>query len=256
MSARSELELVEPISTQIMDDAQDLQEHELVLDLEEAELLEHTGTQHVRAAPPPPPPPRRSDLRVAPFGGRSRNPSGVFPIAEVEQALAAAAQVASPPGVTAADAEISRLKAQLRARDAYVIEVERVLDEWTRQLSAAGIESAADLARLLGRSRGHAYRASELEGQVGQLSAENAELRAALARDPQKDSPLRRVRGIGMRYARQLEALGVVSVEQIAGWSEQDVVRFAGQLRIAPSRIARELWIEQARCLVEAGEQA
>jgi predicted flap endonuclease-1-like 5' DNA nuclease len=187
-----------------------------------------------------------------------RSPSGVFPIADVEQALASQLPV---NGVTAADAEISRLKAQLRARDAYVVEIERALDEWTSHLSGAGIHNADELATLLGRARGHAFRVAELEGELEKLKAEKAELVATLVpvvepaeeaapTEPQADnSPLRKVRGIGRRYAKQLEALGVVNVKQIAAWTNADINRVAAQLRIQPSRIKREGWIEQARAL-------
>jgi predicted flap endonuclease-1-like 5' DNA nuclease len=180
----------------------------------------------------------------------------------VEQALAASH---GPNGVTAADAEISRLKAQLRARDAYVVEIERGLDEWTTQLAAAGIHNPDDLVQLLGRARGHAYRVAELEAELQQLAAENAQLVASAAPSTvAQDAPvqhddkergvldngkLRRVRGIGRRYAKQLEGLGITHVKQIAGWTNSDVNRVAGQLKIQPSRIKREGWIEQARTL-------
>jgi predicted flap endonuclease-1-like 5' DNA nuclease len=183
----------------------------------------------------------------------------VFPIADVEQALAAAL-AGSPAPVTAADAEISRLKAQLRARDAYVVGIERALDEWTGQLSAAGIHNADDLAALAGRARGHAYRVAELGLELKQLAEQNAQLQAAgvtqeaaakSSEEPPMDdeSPLRRVRGIGRRYAKQLEALGIVHVDQIAAWTNADIARVAGELHIQPSRIKRECWIEQARAL-------
>jgi predicted flap endonuclease-1-like 5' DNA nuclease len=259
MSVRSELELAESVPMELIDDAHELEEHEFILDPEDAER----PAQHVRAVPPPPPPPRRGDARPKPPAAlsaamrSSRSPSGVFPIADVEQALAAAQ--AAPNGVTAADAEISRLRAQLRARDAYVVEIERALDEWTGQLAAAGIHSADDLVQMLGRARGHAFRVAELEAQLSQLSAEHAELTAAVetpdsaiaasAEAASDNSPLRRVRGIGRRYAKQLEALGIVHVKQIAGWTNADINRVAAQLKIQPSRIKREAWIEQARAL-------
>lgn len=259
MSVRSELELAESV-TDVVDDAHELEEHEFILDLDESER----PAQHVRAIPPPPPPPRRAQLRrmppAPPAALRSvRSPSGVFPIADVEQALAAQIPV---NGVTAADAEISRLKAQLRARDAYVVEIERALDEWTSHLSGAGIHNADELATLLGRARGHAFRVAELHGELEKLKAEKAELVATLApviegepapasasEPPNDNSPLRRVRGIGRRYAKQLEALGVVHVKQIAAWTNADINRVAAQLKIQPSRIKREAWIEQARAL-------
>lgn len=263
MSVRSEHELAESVTT-LMEDAHELEEHEFILDLDDlADSDANRPAQHVRPVPPPPPPPRRAEPRRTPPAAppaalrSSRSPSGVFPIADVEQALAAAqAQV---NGVTAADAEISRLKAQLRARDAYVVEIERALDEWTGHLSAAGIQSSEDLVNLLGRARGHAFRVAELEAELKELSAEKAELvnAAHVAQEsaPQAsellpdNSPLRRVRGIGRRYAKQLEALGIVNVKQIAAWTNADINRVAAQLRIQPSRIKRENWIEQARAL-------
>jgi predicted flap endonuclease-1-like 5' DNA nuclease len=270
MSVRSELELAESISAAVVDDAHELEEHEFTLDLDELDR----PAQHMRAVPPPPPPPRRSELRRMPPAAlpaamrSSRSPSGVFPIADVEQALAASH---GPKGVTAADAEISRLKAQLRARDAYVVEMERALDEWTTQLGAAAIHSAEDLVQLLGRARGHAYRVAELEAELQQLKAENTQLAASVApsvplepaavtpagsvgtdsndRQREDNGKLRRVRGIGRRYAKQLEGLGITHVKQIASWTNADVSRVAGQLKIQPSRIKRESWIEQARSL-------
>jgi predicted flap endonuclease-1-like 5' DNA nuclease len=264
MSVRSELELAESIATELVDDAHELAEHEFILDPDDSER----PAQHVRAIPPPPPPPRRSELRRMPPAPlpvamrSSRSPSGVFPIADVEQALAASH---GPNGVTAADAEISRLKAQLRARDAYVVEIERALDEWTTQLAAAGIHNADELVQLLGRARGHAYRVAELEAELQQLKIENPGLAVSAPVAPEQpaalpghdhkvpraldNSQLRRVRGIGRRYAKQLEALGVTSVKQIAAWTNADVSRVAGQLKIQPSRIKREGWIEQARAL-------
>lgn len=253
MSVRSEMELAEAISVDPIDDAHELEEHEFTLDPDESDR----PAQHVRAVPPPPPPPRRSELRRMPPAPlpaamrSSRSPSGVFPIADVEQALAASH---GANGVTAADAEISRLKAQLRARDAYVVEIERALDEWTTQLAAAGIHHGEDLVQLLGRARGHAYRVAELEAEVEQLKAGESvaapsvsvSLETHKALDTGK---LRRVRGIGRRYAKQLEALGITHVKQIAAWTNADVSRVAGQLKIQASRIKREGWIEQARTL-------
>lgn len=259
MSVRSDLERAEPISVDLIEDAHELEEHEFILDPEELDR----PAQHVRAVPPPPPPPRRSELRRMPPAPlpaamrSSRSPSGVFPIADVEQALAA---THGPQGVTAADAEISRLKAQLRARDAYVVEIERALDEWTTQLAAAGIQNPDDLMQLLGRARGHAFRVAELEAELQELRQREAESAAAAAAEAAAANEakeraaldvgkLRRVRGIGRRYAKQLEALGITDVKQIASWTNADISRVAGQLKIQPSRIKRENWIEQARAL-------
>jgi len=63
-------------------------------------------------------------------------------------------------------AELERLRTQMRARDAYLSELERALDANTRQLEAAGISSADDVYRLLGRVRGQAFRIAELESEL------------------------------------------------------------------------------------------
>lgn len=62
--------------------------------------------------------------------------------------------------------EIARLQRQMRARDAYLAEIERALAASTKQLEAAGLGSAEDAYRLLGRVRGQAFRIAELESEL------------------------------------------------------------------------------------------
>lgn len=66
----------------------------------------------------------------------------------------------------AARVEIARLQRQMRARDAYLAEIERALAASTRQLEAAGLGSVEDAYRLLGRVRGQAFRIAELESEL------------------------------------------------------------------------------------------
>lgn len=60
---------------------------------------------------------------------------------------------------------------------------------------------------------------------------------------------LRRIRGIGPAYQRLLEQLGVTRVEQVAAWSEQDIVAFADKLKTRPDRIRKDDWVGQAKRL-------
>jgi predicted flap endonuclease-1-like 5' DNA nuclease len=60
---------------------------------------------------------------------------------------------------------------------------------------------------------------------------------------------LRRIRGIGPAYQRLLEQLGVTRVEQVAAWSEQDIVVFADKLKTRPERIRKDDWVGQAKRL-------
>lgn len=82
---------------------------------------------------------------------------------------------ALPSDLVAAHAEIARLQRQMRARDAYLVEIERALDASTRQLEAAGLGSVDDALRLLGRVRGQAFRIAELESELRQSSQRELE---------------------------------------------------------------------------------
>jgi len=263
MSAGSEVKLTDALEA---DDAYELQDHEFSLELDEA-----PGAAGARPRTPPPPPPGRRSTGSYPLPPRApelraRHGSGVFSRpAEADRAFARES-LARPPAVEAMDrafarddlvrptggdaAEIARLRAQLRARDAYLAELERALDERTRQLSLAGIASLADVARLQGRLRGQAFRIAELESELRRMTLHAAELRAAARSGEQAGAgELQRVRGIGPRYAAQLAELGIERLAQVAAWTAEDVSRVATQLRITSARIEREGWVDQARAL-------
>ncbi len=60
---------------------------------------------------------------------------------------------------------------------------------------------------------------------------------------------LRRIRGIGPAYQRVLEQLGVERVQQVAAWTEADIVNIADKLKIRPDRITKDDWVGQAKSL-------
>jgi predicted flap endonuclease-1-like 5' DNA nuclease len=63
---------------------------------------------------------------------------------------------------------------------------------------------------------------------------------------------LKRIRGIGVLIEKKLNSMGVVSYEQIANWTAQDIDRVSQQLDFK-GRIERENWVEQARILASGG---
>ena len=63
---------------------------------------------------------------------------------------------------------------------------------------------------------------------------------------------LKRIRGIGVLIERKLNSLGVVSYEQIANWTAEDVAEISRKLDFK-GRIERENWVEQARILAAGG---
>jgi large subunit ribosomal protein L21 len=66
---------------------------------------------------------------------------------------------------------------------------------------------------------------------------------------------LKRIAGIGPSFERGLHAAGVMSFDQIAAWTPEDIESIALKLRIVSKRIVRDRWVESARQLVE-DEQA
>ena len=64
-----------------------------------------------------------------------------------------------------------------------------------------------------------------------------------------KKSPLLRIDGIGKVIVGRLEKLGITSLQQIAQWQDEDVVKIGEALRFK-GRIEREKWVEQAKTLL------
>jgi predicted flap endonuclease-1-like 5' DNA nuclease len=210
-----------------------LQDHEFTLEGEDV-VPAVSLLPNKRGMSPPPPPPRRRPA----VNPRGRNISGIFPLLSIPSGASEA--------VVDAQVELQRVRAQMRARDAYLRELEHALATSTRQLSAAGLESAEDVARLLGRVRGQAFRIAELEAEVRALNTSLAQQRNA----SRPSEELQRVRGIGRRFAEQLCGLGFGSLARIAACTNADVALIAKHLRITRERVVRERWVEQASLLV------
>jgi predicted flap endonuclease-1-like 5' DNA nuclease len=128
------------------------------------------------------------------------------------------------------------------------------------RLAEVEAERDAELARL--RAEVEQARAevenARAEAEQGRAEAEQARAQpangaadavAASARASKVLQGLRRIRGIGPAYQRVLEQAGVTRVQQIAGWTEADVLAFAEKLKIRPDRITKDDWIGQAKSL-------
>jgi predicted flap endonuclease-1-like 5' DNA nuclease len=227
---------------------------ELIVEPEEVYevALSHPRPAPVRPSSVPPPPPLAA-LRAAARSSwpttraRSSTPPppeptpvgpGVQPSADATTEL------------LAVRAELERVARRMRARDAYLVELERAFDASNRQLETGRSRTAADTARLLGRVRGQAYRIAELEAELRQAIVALATERASPGnRELPKPTDLQLVRGIGPRFEAQLRAMGIATLANVAGWSSEDVARVAEQLNIRPQRIERDAWVDQARAL-------
>ena len=83
---------------------------------------------------------------------------------------------------------------------------------------------------------------------------------AAAKPKTQKSSPaassspdnLKQIKGIGPQIEAKLNAAGINSFAQIAGWTKKQQAEFAEQLSFA-GRIEREQWVSQAKILAKGG---
>lgn len=121
------------------------------------------------------------------------------------------------------------------------------LPDAIREHEAASAAGRTDLGAL--RSvRSEAYQDTS---EPGPEAARRVAARK-VARGAQADD-LKRIRGIGVLIERKLNALGVMSYEDIANWTGGDIERVSQQLDFK-GRIEREGWVEQARILAAGGD--
>ncbi len=136
--------------------------------------------------------------------------------------------------------------------------------EAERDAESARLRSELEQARAEAeQARTEAEQArAEAEQAHSQLERAGAELAQAHSRaaDSESGAPvparsnkvlqgLRRIRGIGPAYQRLLEQAGISRVQQIAVWTETELLAFADRLKIRPDRIVKDDWIGQAKLL-------
>lgn len=163
------------------------------------------------------------------------------------------------------------LRSRLRREADRLHELESALRAETELRRQASDEHQAALSGLRSRlSEVEAERdalAAEKGQEIARLSVELTRLSAELsqvqervtlpnpapstmtARAGKVVQGLRRIRGIGPAYQRVLEQLGITRVQQIAAWTEADVLAFAEKLKIRADRIVKDDWVGQARAL-------
>jgi predicted flap endonuclease-1-like 5' DNA nuclease len=134
--------------------------------------------------------------------------------------------------LTVKDAELRTLLAQ---RDAGILELESVRHQLAqRELAVKELEFAA-----LSRDA----RIRELEKEL-----DTARLHAGDAGDD-----LKRIKGIGPAFERELKRLGVRTFAQVAAWTAEEVESIAKKIKAKPERIRRDNWVARAAEL--AGER-
>lgn len=163
------------------------------------------------------------------------------------------------------DARIAELEAaqggelpRLRTR---VVDLESELSVLKHEVDRLG-HLDAEAAALRGQARRLETAVAEHSARVGVVEAALAEREArirelegeidSLAWGSAPADDLTRIKGIGPKFRDALRDAGVTSFAQIAAWTEADVATIATKLRIQPSRIVREGWVESARAVARS----
>lgn len=108
---------------------------------------------------------------------RASPPHARPPAARLQPSAASSARLAE------AEAELTRLRRHMRARDAYLAELEQALLASTTKLKASGISSVEDAHKLFGRLRGQAFRIAELESELRSMEQRLSRLTRLLPGD-------------------------------------------------------------------------
>jgi predicted flap endonuclease-1-like 5' DNA nuclease len=155
------------------------------------------------------------------------------------------AQILGRGGDTAFSREYDRSTARAdEARESAPNADEANVDERATAPRVGGLPSPTDL-RSLRSVRSEAYRYPEPGPQAVQRVADK------VLRVTRRDD-LKRVRGIGVLIEKKLNSMGIVTYEQIANWTADDIDRVSQSLDFK-GRIERENWVEQARILSSGG---
>jgi predicted flap endonuclease-1-like 5' DNA nuclease len=133
------------------------------------------------------------------------------------------------------DAELRTLLGQ---RDAGILELEAVRHQLSqRELAVKELEFAA-IAR---------------DARIRELEKE---LDAARLQTGEGGDDLKRIRGIGPAFERELKRLGVRTFAQIAAWTAEEIEAIAKKIKAKPERIRRDNWVARAAELAAGRDQS
>jgi predicted flap endonuclease-1-like 5' DNA nuclease len=128
------------------------------------------------------------------------------------------------------------------------------LPDAIREHEAAKVaaQSAAPLRTDLGALRSVRSQAYQDATEPGPEAGRRAASMRKAVRASQADD-LKRIKGIGVLIEKRLNSLGVMTYEDIANWTSEDIARISQSLDFK-GRIERENWVEQARILAAGGD--
>ncbi len=86
------------------------------------------------------------------------------------------------------------------------------------------------------------------------LESESEQLKSAAPEATTAADDLTQINGVGPVIVDKLKSIGITSLEQIAGFTEEDIDRVNGDLNFK-GRIERDDWVEQAKKLLKEGKK-
>jgi predicted flap endonuclease-1-like 5' DNA nuclease len=161
-----------------------------------------------------------------------------------------------------ADARLGELEEERRDRTALGGLIEKIAGrvkelETVAERVRAGDQSLRQILETKERqAEERRTRLSTLETAIAEIGVRLKSIETLIASAPPSTSggaiggdDLRRIRGIGPKFERALNDLGIRSYAQIASWTDDDVARMAEQLGTRVDRIQREGWVAAAKKL-------
>jgi predicted flap endonuclease-1-like 5' DNA nuclease len=139
--------------------------------------------------------------------------------------------------LAARDRQVLDLELQIKDSNTRVQELDGRLESWKHRVQP--------LTRKLKEQRNTIRQYREARATPGKPVPETESSGAS--------DNLKKIRGIGPALERRLHRHGIHRYEQIAELSEQELIKIAEQLAIAPNLAQRDRWIEQARDLALQG---
>jgi predicted flap endonuclease-1-like 5' DNA nuclease len=177
-------------------------------------------------------------------------------------ALLRGKSAAAPGESTAPNERQAELEARLAQRDEHITALQQRLASLEQATHAASAqllktEHYGEIPRFL-EQLGVGPRATARTGSNGAAARAGADAYDQVTGNLFEDDPpqptrplprddLKKVHGIGPRFERTLHELGVQTYKQIALWRDQDIVKYARELRTFPERLHRDEWVRSAR---------
>jgi len=159
-----------------------------------------------------------------------------------------AAEAAKADAKSKAAADAAKAKADAAAK----AEAKTKADADAKKAKAAKAKAAADAKAAKAKADAEAKSAAEdehaHEGEVGEGEAKPALLSEARGG---KADDLKKIKGVGPKLEKELNAAGVFHFDQIASWTKEEIVWADNHLVSFKGRVSRDSWVDQAKELAK-----